>query len=120
MLKRTGADCSVSSDFAAMIPEADAIYMTRIQDEWDLEKGESARIDTSKYCFTAEHLKLLKPDAILMHPLPRRHEISTECDSDPRAMYWRQMRNGMWIRTALIAALFGRDADVRNYDDARE
>ena len=51
-------------------------------------------------------MALMGPDAILMHPLPRRDEISTDCDSDPRSKYWRQMRNGMWIRTALIASTF--------------
>ena len=51
-------------------------------------------------------MRLCKPDAILMHPLPRRDEIATEVDRDPRAMYWRQMRNGMWMRAALIASTF--------------
>jgi len=105
----------LSSDFEKVIPRADAIYMTRIQDEWDSEKGESARIDTSKYWFTARHLSLLKSDAVIMHPLPRRNEISTEVDHDPRAVYWRQMRNGMWIRTALIATIFGQDQVILNY-----
>jgi aspartate carbamoyltransferase catalytic subunit len=51
----------------------------------------------------------MKKSAIIMHPLPRRQEIETAVDDDPRAMYWRQERNGMWIRTALIAYLFGSD-----------
>ena len=50
-----------------------------------------------------------------MHPLPRREEISTAVDRDPRAMYWRQMRNGMWIRTALIAMTFGCDKRIHEY-----
>jgi aspartate carbamoyltransferase catalytic subunit len=41
-----------------------------------------------------------------MHPLPRRFEIELEVDSDPRAVYWRQVRNGMWIRVALLASIF--------------
>jgi aspartate carbamoyltransferase catalytic subunit len=45
---------------------------------------------------------------VIMHPLPRRDEIATEVDGDPRAVYWRQMRNGMWIRAALIAGIFGK------------
>ena len=91
---------------------ADAVYMTRIQDEWDSSKGASARIDTSRFKFGAEELKLLKPDGCLLHPLPRRDEIAVCCDRDPRAMYWRQMRNGMWIRAALIAATFGFEKDI--------
>ena len=50
-----------------------------------------------------------------MHPLPRRKEISVEVDADPRAMYWRQERNGMWIRTALIAYMFGIDKPILEY-----
>ena len=106
MLRAHGAEYEVSDDMRAWLPRVDAVYMTRIQDEWDETKGESARIDTSRFKIGPEEMRLLGPSAILMHPLPRRDEISTECDSDPRAKYWRQMRNGMWVRTALIAATF--------------
>ena len=116
-LDAAGVTYDLTDDFEAAIPEADAIYMTRVQDEWDREKGESARIDVSAFWFQKQHLRLLKPDAILMHPLPRRNEISPEVDHDPRAMYWRQMRNGMWIRAALMACLFQRDQDVRAYGE---
>jgi aspartate carbamoyltransferase catalytic subunit len=88
--------------------------MTRIQDEWDRSTGESAKIDTSRFKFGAEELACLGPDGIIMHPLPRRDEIATCCDRDPRAMYWRQMRNGMWIRAALIAATFGLEDRILN------
>lgn len=104
-----------TNDLRAAIPYADAVYMTRIQDEWDQSQGESAKIDTSRFKFGAEELKLLPPRSIIMHPLPRRDEISTEVDSDPRAMYWRQMRNGMWIRTALIAMTFGCEKRIHEY-----
>ena len=107
MLDAKGVKYEISSDLKAATAEADAVYMTRIQDEWDSAKGESAKIDTSSFKFGAEELALLKSDGIIMHPLPRRDEIATCCDHDPRAMYWRQMRNGMWIRAALIAATFG-------------
>ncbi len=105
-LKDAGAQFEVSDDLAAWLPEADAVYMTRIQDEWDESAGESAKIDTSRFKIGPEQMRMMRPDAILMHPLPRRDEIATEVDSDPRAMYWRQVRNGMWIRTALIASTF--------------
>ena len=114
-LRNKGVEHRCSDDFRASIPEADAIYMTRVQDEWDKEKGESSRIDTSRFHFGPEQLKLLQPHAILMHPLPRREEISTAVDRDPRAMYWRQMRNGMWIRTALIAMVFGCHKRIHEY-----
>jgi aspartate carbamoyltransferase catalytic subunit len=60
------------------------IYMTRIQDEWD-QAGESKAIDISRFQLRAEHLQVLRPEAIIMHPLPRRHEIAPEIDADPRA-----------------------------------
>ena len=77
--------------------------------------GESSRIDLSQYSFTGDDLKRLPMYSIIMHPLPRRTEIDTACDNDPRAMYWRQMRNGMWIRSALIATNFGRDDEITQY-----
>ena len=112
ILREKGVEHSLSSDLKAAVKVADAVYMTRIQDEWDESKGESAKIDTSHFKFGAEELALLGPDGVIMHPLPRRDEISTVCDHDPRAMYWRQMRNGMWIRAALIAAVFGYEKTI--------
>jgi aspartate carbamoyltransferase catalytic subunit len=109
MLKARGNEVVLSDDMRAWLPRVDAVYMTRIQDEWDATKGESARIDTSRFKIGAAEMALMGANAILMHPLPRRDEISTDCDSDPRAKYWRQMRNGMWVRTALIAATFDCD-----------
>ncbi|MBO7655198.1 MAG: aspartate carbamoyltransferase [Kiritimatiellae bacterium] len=118
ILDKKGVSYACSNNLQAVIPEADAVYMTRIQDEWDKSKGESARIDTSHFKFGLNELALLSPRAIIMHPLPRRDEISTEVDGDPRAMYWRQMRNGMWIRTALIAMVFGCEHAILDYHRA--
>ncbi|MCQ2389256.1 MAG: aspartate carbamoyltransferase, partial [Kiritimatiellae bacterium] len=112
ILEEKGVSYAVSDNLREAVSLSDAVYMTRIQDEWDAAKGESARIDTSKFKFGAEELKLLPKDGVIMHPLPRRDEIATCCDHDPRAMYWRQMRNGMWIRAALIAATFGCEKEI--------
>lgn len=114
VLDAAGMVYEVTDDFRSVIPEVDAIYMTRIQDEWD-QAQESRAIDTSGYHFRQEDLALLKPHAILMHPLPRRDEIDPAVDSDPRAMYWRQVRNGMWIRVALMLSIFERDNEVDRY-----
>ena len=113
-LAAKGVSYEITEDLKAAVKVADAVYMTRIQDEWDESKGESARIDTSRFKFGAEELALLGPDGAIMHPLPRRDEIATCCDRDPRAMYWRQMRNGMWIRAALIASTFGLEKEIMN------
>jgi aspartate carbamoyltransferase catalytic subunit len=114
-LDQSGVQYQVTLDFKNTIPEADAIYMTRIQDEWDSEAMESKHLDTEDYHFTGKDLKALKKDGIVMHPLPRRKEISADVDSDPRAMYWRQMRNGMWIRAALIASIFNCEDAINEY-----
>ncbi len=110
-LKKNNVKFEETTDFEKVIPEVDAIYMTRIQDEYD-EKGESDELDYTKYHFNYDHLKILKKEAIIMHPLPRRMEIDVEVDADPRAKYWRQERNGMWTRVALIAKVFGLDKDI--------
>ena len=115
LLKKAKVEFVLGDDLYKVIPEADAIYMTRIQDEWDETKGESGKIDVSRFCFTAAELKLLQPHAVIMHPLPRRNEIAEEVDHDPRAMYWRQVRNGMWIRVALLAHIFHCDDAIRAF-----
>jgi len=114
ILKNKNVKFEVGDDLKGAVKASDAVYMTRIQDEWDTSKGASAKIDTSRFKFGAEELALLKKDAAIMHPLPRRDEIATCCDHDPRAMYWRQMRNGMWIRAALIASTFGFEREIMN------
>jgi len=113
-LDAAGVPHQETDDFDAAVRAADAIYMTRIQDEWDTAQ-ESRSLDTSRFHFTARHLALLQPHAILMHPLPRRAEIAVEVDDDPRAMYWRQVRNGMWIRVALLLTLFEKEAEIDRY-----
>ena len=102
------------STLDSILPQADAIYMTRIQDEWDAEH-ENTSSSMKNFCLNKTNVEQLKSTAIIMHPLPRREEISTEIDNDPRAMYWRQMRNGMWIRAALILTTFQREAEVESY-----
>ena len=98
----------------AGLASADAIYMTRIQDEWDgLKGGEHVQADPA-FAFRREHLDRMKDHAALMHPLPKRDEIDPEVDyvDDPRVVYWRQERNGMWMRVALLAWLFGVDGEL--------
>jgi len=116
MLDQAGTKYIVTQDFASTMPLADAIYMTRIQDEWDVD-GESNTIDTTNFSIGSEHMDIIKDTTVIMHPLPRRSEISTDIDNDSRAIYWRQMRNGMWIRAALILTTFGRQDEANKYYD---
>lgn len=108
-----------TDDFQSALPDADAIYMTRIQDEHDVG-GESRKVDYSPFHFRYEDLKRIKKDTILLHPLPRREEIAAAVDTDKRAVYWRQERNGMWMRTALIAYIFGLEKTVLEHPVRRE
>ena len=89
-----------------VLSEADAIYMTRLQDEHDAIAGESDKIDTSRFKLRPPDISKVRSTAVIMHPFPRRDEIDVAIDLDPRAMYWRQERNGMWTRAALIAYIF--------------
>lgn len=104
-LQESDMDFKETDDFAGSICQADAIYMTRIQDEHEVDPQEKSSIPP--FCLKKEHLNTISDRCIIMHPLPRRNELDTAIDSDPRAMYWRQERNGMWIRTALMTMIFG-------------
>ncbi len=95
--------------------DIDAIYMTRIQDEWDKGSETKTSIDYSRFGLQAQHLKTLKPNCCILHPLPRRKEIPAAIDSDPRAVYFDQVENGMWIRAALIAHMFAADKDILDH-----
>ncbi len=114
-LDRVGIDYEILEDFRAVMPEVDAIYMTRLQDEWDTEDGPKTQIDFDKYSLSGKDLPLLKKDTVILHPLPRRQEIAVEVDADPRARYWQQVRNGMWMRAALITMIFGMEQTVMDY-----
>jgi aspartate carbamoyltransferase catalytic subunit len=111
-LKSSNVEFLETDDFRDAIAHSDAIYMTRIQDEYDTNVGESSKVDTSAFCLKASHLKDLKPTSVIMHPLPRRNELDPAIDHDPRAKYWRQERNGMWTRVALMTTLLGVDEKI--------
>jgi len=104
-----------TSELSKVLPEADAIYMTRIQDEHDRESGESARVNISKFKLSLSDMDRVKATAAIMHPFPRRDEIDVAIDPDPRARYWRQERNGMWTRAALIAYIFDVHGEIIDY-----
>ncbi len=96
-----------SDDVHDVIETADVLYVTRVQKE---RFGDLSQYDAVKdsYAITPELLTKAKERMIVMHPLPRLTEISTAVDSDPRAAYFRQVENGLYIRMALLAAVLGR------------
>lgn len=97
------------------LPDLDALYVTRMQSEWDTD-GETGRVDYAQYSLTPHNIARLRADAVIMHPLPRGPEIDPAVDDDPRAVYWRQERNGMWMRVAILLKIFRADGLVRDFD----
>ncbi len=114
-LKEHDVEYHMSHDLDPLLPKLDAVYMTRIQDEYDDTPGESAGIEYSKLYLTPEKLTRCKPTLAILHPLPRRQEIHVDCDADPRAKYWQQVQNGMWMRAALLAYVFGAEERIKDY-----
>ncbi len=115
LLEETNTEYILGNSLTEYLNKADAIYMTRLQDEWDQE-GEKSNLEES-FQINKNHLKIMKNHSVIMHPLPRRNEISIELDNEPQAIYWRQMRNGMWIRAALILSTFGRDSLINHWKE---
>ena len=94
-------------DGEPILEKSDCLYMTRIQREHDNpeDAGAFSKIDFSQYQLTVERAERMKTYAPILHPFPRdsvMNEIPVEVDKNPRAMYFRQARNGMWARAALL------------------
>jgi aspartate carbamoyltransferase catalytic subunit len=90
------------TDLDKVMPEVDVVYQTRIQKERFGDRLADYEQCRGVYLITSESLRLMKPNAIVMHPLPRLDEIAMEVDSDPRAAYFRQAQNGLSVRMALL------------------
>ena len=106
LVKSHGIEVTETDRLTDVIAETDVIYWTRVQEE---RFGDAAMYDSIKddYVMTPQMLAQAKPDAILMHPLPRKHEMGSRddhdiMDRDPRAIYFEQMENGMFVRMALL------------------
>lgn len=86
------------------LPKLDVLYMTRVQKERFFNEDDYVRMKDF-YILDKEKMKLAGPDMLVLHPLPRVNEISTEVDSDPRAAYFKQVQYGVYVRMALILTL---------------
>uniref|UniRef100_A0A669BSD1 Multifunctional protein CAD n=1 Tax=Oreochromis niloticus TaxID=8128 RepID=A0A669BSD1_ORENI len=89
------------------LPDTDVLYMTRIQKE-RFASEEEYKACFDQFVLTPHIMTGAKQKMVVMHPLPRVNEISVEVDTDPRAAYFRQAENGMYIRMALLATVLGR------------
>jgi aspartate carbamoyltransferase len=94
-------------DVHEIIGDVDVLYVTRVQKERFTDLAEYDMVK-DRYVVDPELMSRAKERMIIMHPLPRVNEISYAVDNDPRAAYFRQMRNGMYIRMALLAAVLGK------------
>ena len=104
VLQAKGLQYSQETDLAAVMPELDILYMTRVQRERFFNEEDYLRLKDS-YILTPEKLAGAKKDLRILHPLPRVNEIYTAIDDDPRACYFRQALCGKYVRMALILKL---------------
>ncbi len=93
-----------TTDLEEKMADLDILYMTRVQRERFFNEEDYLRLKDS-YILTPEKLKNAREDLSIMHPLPRVNEIATSVDDDPRAHYFLQVKNGRFIRMALILKL---------------
>jgi aspartate carbamoyltransferase catalytic subunit len=104
VLHKSGAEFFETQNLTDNIAEMDILYMTRVQKERFFNEEEYIRLK-DRYILDKEKLSRAKSDMAILHPLPRVNEISTEIDSDPRALYFAQAGYGKFIRMALIMKL---------------
>jgi aspartate carbamoyltransferase catalytic subunit len=105
-----GTSYHLASSATEVIAGVDVVYQTRI----DRERLGDRDLDLRRFNIDRAVLGRMKKDAIIMHPLPRSVEIDPAVDADPRASYFRQARNGLTVRMALLSMLFDRD-DQRTF-----
>lgn len=105
-LRAAGVHFEETTDLAGALKQADALYMTRIQKERFADPAEYERLKGS-YILTREMIERMNPRLVTLHPLPRVVEIATDVDSLPGAAYFRQARNGVYTRMALLALVTG-------------
>ena len=104
VLEKNHMDTFQTDDLLSVMPELDVLYMTRVQKERFFNEEDYLRLRDS-YILTPDKLETAKAGLKILHPLPRVNEISTKIDDDPRACYFKQVKNGKFIRMALIQML---------------
>ncbi len=102
-----GIPQSEHDSLAAILPETDVLYVTRVQKE-RFEDPTAYESVKNAFVIDPDVMKAAKPNMIVMHPLPRVGEISPDFDEDPRAAYFRQMEYGLYVRMALLAMVLGK------------
>ncbi|MBP5565236.1 MAG: aspartate carbamoyltransferase [Lachnospiraceae bacterium] len=108
MLKEKGIPYEETISLEEVMPKLDLLYMTRVQRERFFNEEDYVRLKDF-YILNKEKMELAKPDMLVLHPLPRVNEISVEVDDDERAVYFKQVQYGVYVRMALILTLLGID-----------
>lgn len=106
MLKEKNIPYEEVISLESCIPELDLLYMTRVQRERFFNEEDYVRLKDF-YILDKTKMNLAKPDCLVLHPLPRVNEISVEVDDDERAVYFKQVQYGVYVRMALILTLLG-------------
>lgn len=106
VLDRSGVPYVETDDLEGHLGELDILYMTRVQRERFFNEADYIRLK-DRFILDPDKLRYGRSDLSILHPLPRVNEISVRVDSDPRAAYFRQVKNGMIVRQALIMKLLG-------------
>jgi aspartate carbamoyltransferase catalytic subunit len=106
VLDKKGLPYEETKDLDSVIGQLDILYMTRVQKERFFNEEDYLRLKDS-YILTPEKMKKARADMSVLHPLPRVNEIDVAIDDDPRAVYFRQVRNGKYIRMALVLKMLG-------------
>ncbi|CAM8962288.1 unnamed protein product [Rhodiola kirilowii] len=104
-LTSTGVEWEESTDLVEVASKCDVVYQTRIQRERFGERMDLYEAARGKYIVDKTILQAMQKHAVVLHPLPRLDEITVEVDDDPRAAYFRQAKNGLYIRMALLKLL---------------
>ena len=104
VLKASGHEFEEVERLEEVLPKLDLLYMTRVQKERFFNEEDYVRMKDF-YILDKAKMDLAGPDMLVLHPLPRVNEISTEVDSDPRAAYFKQAQYGVYVRMALILTL---------------
>ncbi len=105
-LDAQGIPYQETNDLEAVLPELDILYMTRVQKERFFNEEDYIRLKDT-FILDKRKLQNAREDMLILHPLPRVNEISTEVDDDPRAVYFKQANYGVYVRMALIMTLLG-------------
>jgi len=107
LLKEKGCKVTVTDCLETAIKDLDVLYATRIQEE-RFDSKEEYKTVKDQYLLTQQILDGSKSELCLLHPLPRVNEISPEVDDDPKARYFKQAQNGVYLRMAILAISLGK------------